>query len=362
MKTATQMKITNDDVSYIVQYVGDENQDLVQKWQDFVVEHDLPPQSSYLWKKHLESVFNAKAFAIAILDNNCAISGFAIVYFTPSSEILYSCRYGVYALTQDVALALQDEIQKLCHQYNLRKSVITSGSLDLELSGKMTEKDSLYLPLKYANAEELWLSIPKKTKNMIRKAEKSGFTVTDDWAYLRDFYKIYTDRFLEKSLNIKPFKHFSALKDMFGDDAFFIGVLQEKELVAGMVFISTEHVASYAYNASIVNALNNGTNNLLMWEAMQRLHSKGVKYIDLSESTLDSPVYKFKNRLSKDVEERKTYYYDVLSGTDLPNLSMQKKVFLKYKVQGILHRLLPIMPEFLKRKYLAYSGKSGRVI
>ena len=337
--------------------------ELIMLWDKKVKEKSLPPQACYQWKTIIEDIFKAKAYAFLAMDENGKTVGFALVFFKAGEEILYSCRYGFYADNQDVSLALQGEVQKLAYQYGIHKTVMTSGNHEFDLSEQQENKESLYLPLTYQDEEALWLSLPKKTKNMIRKAEKTGITVLHDWDKLDQFYDIYTERFTEKSLGIKPFGLFQSIRDLFGEDAVLMCAVQDNQLAAGMIFISAGDTVSYGYNASNLDASNSGANNLLMWEAMRYFHGKGAKYIDLSESKPDSPVYKFKMRLSKDIEARAIYYYDFMDGVqEMKEKPMSVSLFVKYKIRGLLQRLMPVMPHGLKKKYLQYLGMGGRLI
>ena len=344
-----------------IRHIKKDDTELITLWNKLVTENDLPPQALFTWKENLEGVFGTKSYTLLAIDQDMRARGFTLVFFHSGEETLYTCRYGFFAQDNLTAQALYTEIRSIALQHKIKKTVITSGTLELELAGRKESKESLYLPLDYINEEQLWLSIPKKTKNMIRKAEKTGLTVTSDWKYIDEFYNIYTERFIEKTLSIKPLKHFLSLKELFGERAVFIGALQGETIIAGMIFISTSNAVSYAYNASNLNASNNGANNLIMWEAMKLFHKEKVKYIDLSESKPESPVYKFKTRLSKGIMRKTIYYYDCLSNdktTKTPSITM----FVTYKCRGLLHRLVPIMPSYLKKIYLLYLGSRGRVV
>ena len=344
-------------------YVEKNDTELIVLWDKAVKENALPPQASYAWKTNLENIYGANACALLAVDSENNVAGFALVFFKKGEEVLYSCPHGFFAKNEAAAIALRDEIKAIAQKNNLRKTVITSGTLALDLPTKQNGKAGLYLPLAYADEEKLWLSIPNKTKNMIRKADKAGITISYDWKHLDAFYAMYMDRCSEKSLGIKPLKHFQSIKNLFGDNAVFIGALQNKKLVAGMIFISAGTSVSYAYNASIINASSSGANNLLMWEAMRFFYRKAARYIDLSESTPGSPVYKFKMRLSKDIECKEIHYYDFLSESEFAaNRKISAALFFKYKVQGVLARLMPILPTFLKKKYLQYLGMNGRIM
>lgn len=342
--------------------VGQNDTKYITLWDAFADEHDLPPQAYFRWKTHLEDVYGLRTIALVALDGEDKAVGFALIYFKAGDETAYSCRYGFYAENQDTAELLENEITKICSPNNVRSAIITSGSLDTNLHGRQKERDSLYIPLQYPDENALWESVPKKTKNMIRKAEKSGFTVSDDWKNLEHFYVIYTERFLEKSLNIKTLKHFQSVKSLFGENTVLLTAFQNGKPAAGMIFIASQKIVSYAYNASVVSAANNGANNLLMWEAMKRFQAQGQHFIDLSESQIDSPVYKFKTHLSKDIQPRKIFYYDILKDrTDIKKKTALRQ-FIRHKINGILHRLFPVMPVWAKKKYLLHLSQRGRVI
>lgn len=343
--------------------VEPDDHELNSLWNQYVASNGLPPQARIEWKQILEQVFGARCMGVSARDDSGKVCGIALVFFKPGEETLYSCRYGFHADNQEIARILCKEIQSIAQKNNLNRSVITSGNAEYCLSDKAPERTSLYLPLDYADEEALWLSVPQKTKNMIRKAGKTGIRIVSDWKYLDDFYAIYAARFCEKSIGIKPLGLFQSISNLFADDAVFIGALQEDKLVAGTIYIAAGEVVSYAYNASNLDTSSNGANNLVMWEAMKYFHSRGAKYIDLSESTPDSPVYKYKTRLSKNIEIRPVYYYDFLGEWKKSgNTTISPSLFLKYKVRGALHRLLPVMSPGLKRRYLQHLGMGGRIL
>ncbi len=333
----------------------------IQLWDEYVKAQALPAQACYAWRNILEDVFSASVHALLALHADGRVLGFALVYYTPGHEVLYSTRYGFHAVNQDVAVLLEDSISAFAENNDLTQSVITSGAQSFDLSGQQATKTSLYLPLDFGDEDSLWLSVPKKTKNMIRKAGKSNIEISYDWEYLDQFYDVYMNRFLGKSLSIKPIALFHSIRDLFGDNAVFICALHDGKLVAGMVFISAEFGVSYAYNASIVNASNNGANNLLMWEAMKLFRDKGAAYIDLSESSPESPVYKFKMRLSKNIDTKTIHYFDFVGGMHASKTT-PFPLLVRHKINGLLFRLMPLMPRFVKIKYLKYIGGRGRVI
>lgn len=340
-----------------VHYVEEHERDFITLWNEIAQDKILSPLGFYEWKRIAEKCFGVKVFAILARSENGNRNGIAFLYFSPKENVLYSFRHGFYADDEEIAEKLRNEILLLANRNGVQKTLITSGLQQYEIFGTKIQKECLYLPLSANTHDDLWETIPKKTKNMIRKAEKAEYKISLSWDELEKFHDVYADRFTEKSLGIKPLSYFRVLKNEFQDNVILISAVQGNDLVGGMVFILSEKIAYYAYNASVVSAANNGVNNLLMWEAMKTFHAKGIEIIDLSESKPDSPVHQFKSRLSKDIIPKTIYYYE-LPGSGKSNIS----VFIRQKISGILQRLMPCMPRYFKRKYLEYLGGSGRVL
>lgn len=340
-----------------IHYIEDHQKDLIAQWDQIVTNKILSPQVFYGWKKIAEDIFGVNVFTLLAKSHDGDRSGLAFLYLSRKDKILYSSRYGFYADDAEIAEALENEIMILAERYGVQKTLLTSGMQEFSLRGNINHKECLYLPLNAKTHDDLWEAIPKKTKNMIRKAEKSDVKVSFDWGNLEKFYDVYADRFLEKSLSIKPLRYFYVLKDQFQDNVVLISALQGGNLVAGMVFMMSDKMACYAYNASVVSAANNGVNNLLMWEAMKYFHGRGIEMIDLSESKPESPVHQFKTRLSRGIIPKTIYYYE---RAGQKNFSI--RLFASQKIAGVLQRLMPLMPPALKRKYLEYLGRGGRVL
>lgn len=348
-------------MSVRVYQIENPQQDYIKLWDDLVDEAALPPQSYYAWKPHLEKVFGVSVFALLILNGDRA-TGFCMFYVNPNNRTAYSCQYGFFAKDEASAQALLQEVLKICDHHKIPQTLITSGSSAYVLECASESKTSLYLPLGYEDDEALWLSLPKKTKNMVRKAQKSEYELETDWQLLKKFYGVYTDRFIEKKVGIKPLQHFQALKEDFGDRVTLLSATKNGEYLGGSIFVSGAEIVSYAFNASDMAASNNGVNNMLMWEAMKMFRAQGKTYIDLSESKLDSPVYKYKSRLSKDIEAKTIFYYDFLKA-DQGNFSVPpSQSFWRNKMYGFLQRVYPVMPKTFKKRYLLHLGQKGRLV
>jgi hypothetical protein len=84
--------------------------------------------------------------------------------------------------------------------------------------------------------------------------------------------------------------------------------------------------------------------------------NKKIGYIDLSESKLGSPVYKFKKNLSKKIITKKIYYF--IFGNDKHSFLVR----LKGSFVSLIEKFLPILNAKLQKKILLLKGRSGRLI
>ena len=328
----------------------------IDLWNNLVGAQSLPAQALFDWKSSIDSIFFAQSFAILALNQEKKACGFSLLFISERDSTLWSTRFGFFATNQIVAETLFNEVKIIASRYNIQQCNITSGHINFNFLNPPIIKYSLSLPLIYSSERELWASIPHKTRNMIRKAEKTGVQITYNWKLLNEFYDLYVNRSLEKSLGIKPLTYFHALKNIFGDKAIFIGAVDNNILVAGMIFVSTHNIATYLHNASIVSSKYNGVNNLIMWQAMQFFYFKKIKYIDLSESSPKSTVFQFKKSLSNDIKTNYIYYYQVKFCAG--NFLVLSINFFK----RITHTLMLKLPNCYKKTYLSYLGRRGRVL
>ncbi|MGB0720266.1 MAG: GNAT family N-acetyltransferase, partial [Bdellovibrionales bacterium] len=203
--------------------------------------------------------------------------------------------------------------------------------------GECNIRSHMILPLGASSEDALYQSIPKKQRNMIKKAQTQNYDISTSWIHFDAFYDIYKQHCRAKSLSTKPRLYFETLKRVFGDCITLYSALSNKEPVAGMIFLCSSHASSYLFNASSTDAQKNGVNNLLMWEAARHFHYQHQNYIELGFSTPQSPVYQFKKRLSKDICEQQLYGYELIFG----NLAMPNRLknMARNKYNGILQRL-----------------------
>ena len=135
---------------------------------------------------------------------------------------------------------------------------------------------------------ELWASLHYKScKYCINKARKEGLTVRevtdkDQIAAFAEYHSSHlADMMRRKSsrgLPCQRHKNILALcQSLFPDNVLMLDVITPDGLsIASSLFAYTNGVASYYTAASLTQYLPLCPNELIVWEAMQRLHNKGV--------------------------------------------------------------------------------------
>ncbi|MFH1376339.1 MAG: GNAT family N-acetyltransferase [Candidatus Woesearchaeota archaeon] len=167
------------------------------------------------------------------------------------------------------------------------------------------ERDVVYVDLT-KSLDEILMSMKKKTRNQIRKAEKSGIQVykSKDMRDLESFVDLYLGRMRAVNTGKKyffPFEFYKNTMDFLGDDASLFIAKYDGKVIAGSFFIHRNDYAHYHFSGSDKDYWTLSPANLILWEAFKYLKEKGVKRLHLGagNSPGDS-LYHFKYGFSDD--------------------------------------------------------------
>ena len=168
---------------------------------------------------------------------------------------------------------------------------------------KERNRTTVYVEIE-KDLEVLWESAFSSTnRNMIRKAQKAGIKIKAS-NNISNFIKIYNltmDR-----LNAKDFYHFresyyDALLKM-DDNMFILEAEMGGEIVASAIFLYYGNYLHYHLSGSRKEFLKFAPNNLLLYNAIDIGHKKGLKKFHLGGgriSSEDDSLLKFKENFSK---------------------------------------------------------------
>lgn len=313
--------------------------------------------SSSSWRTILHTIYGRKSLRLCAIDQNNQIIGHCLAYHKGPSSTLYTTRFGILADHEAAAQAIASSVKEYCKEESLSKALLNTGSHEYIIGETSWQKINLLLPLAASNSDDLFSLIPKKTRNMIKKAQNSDLEIVHSNSDVANFYPIYRAHMLRKNLNLKPISYFKTLENIMGNRLDYFSVVQNSATLGFMVFLRNNGTASYLYNVCEHSAAQSGANNLMMWHAMSYYQTQGIQYIELGESTKDSPVYNFKKRLHKDIITVPIHYMQMnfKTGTNYREI-------ISGKLNSLTRRLLPFLPASAKASYLIKQDRSGRVI
>ncbi|MBM3492659.1 MAG: GNAT family N-acetyltransferase [Alphaproteobacteria bacterium] len=154
-------------------------------------------------------------------------------------------------------------------------------------------RETLVLPL--ASSEDAtWRGLRDKTRNMIRKAEKSGIAVEADWRHLDAFHRLYALNGLRLGLPLHGRAFFAAVARHLGESAVLLTAWRADRPVGGMLLLLGRGTALYPWQAADPESRNLGVVQALNWQAMRLAIARGLPELDMGESQPGGPVHQSK--------------------------------------------------------------------
>ena len=158
------------------------------------------------------------------------------------------------------------------------------------------ERTVFRLPLD-PDADAMWSRLRDKTRNMIRRAQKSGLTVRE-LAHERASFDLLARHnevnLLPKGVAVPDPEFFTAVCGTHGERAHILAAELDGAPVASMLMLRHAGLASYPVQNADPTHRKLAPIQLLTWEAMLCAAAHGCSELDMGESAKDSPVYKSK--------------------------------------------------------------------
>ena len=329
-------------------------------WDAYIHNNNIPPLAIWGSGDILDCFYKKRVLRILAFDAEKKVCGYFLGYSeTHNGAQLYGVQFGFHAQNLEIARSIYEKIKEYCKTRRVSQILISYGLETYDGLMVVSKKTNIFLPLQ-KDENALWGCVPTKTRNIIRKGKREGYSVANSWKYFDEFYEVYQNRFHQKGLTMKPKGLFRALKDVYADDLNLWVALDELGKVeAGMIFLKGRRVASYLYNASTQKAARAGANNLIIWEVMKYFAKRDIEYIELAEATEGGGVYNFKKQLHKD-----SRILPIMYGNSMEEKKIQavKVSFLYYfLVLGLkFYHFLPSKP--IQMFFLKRGSQYGRVM
>jgi FemAB-related protein (PEP-CTERM system-associated) len=279
--------------------VGVTNPNEAAIWDRYVTSHpDAFGYHEWAWRSTFERVLGHTCLYLAARLDGLIVGVLPLVevksLFGRSLTSLPFVNFGgVLANSDDVARSLIGEAAALaasrrCSHVELRH--ITRRFTDLPCKEhKVT--------MRLALSSGMWDRLDRKTRNQVRKAQKSELTVDRGGTELvTDFYRVFSRNMRDLGTPVYSRSLFTHVSQTFPDRVRIIVVRHHGLPVAAGLTFRTRGMIEIPWASSIRDYNHLCPNHLLYWHAIETAITDGVETFDFGRSTPHEGTYKFKEQ------------------------------------------------------------------
>jgi FemAB-related protein (PEP-CTERM system-associated) len=274
-----------------------------QAWDAFVAKHPLSGPFHFLaWKRSLERTFGYRARYLLAESEPGSIAGVFPVCQVRNPVVrnaLISLPFAVYAGaladSQETLTALGDAAAQMARDLGVQYLDVRNQWPEQRLGFLPIDRYLTFTqPLSAADLDGLLEQIPKKTRNMVRKAFKSEFEfrpAVTDW---RPFEQLLSMTYHRLGTPAFPPKHFGNIVSEFGPRVEVNEVRLEGRLAAAnLCFVHLD--SCHIYYACTDPAYNNLAVNYFMYaQQILRAKEQGLEIFDFGRTKLGTGTLDFK--------------------------------------------------------------------
>jgi FemAB-related protein (PEP-CTERM system-associated) len=323
-------------------------------WSEYVSHHaDAKGYHDWAWRDVIERAFGYAPIYFA------ARRGERIVGILPTvlldswlfGRALVSLPYlnygGILADDPGAARALLDAATAAardhqCRHVELRHVRRQFGDLPCK-----HHKVTMMLPLHASPTQ--WEGLDRKTRNQVRKAQKSGLIYSEGGVERLDaFYAVFARNMRDLGTPVYSPRFFAEVLAAFPTRARIHVVSRETTPVAAGLTFETRGTVEIPWASSVrdFNAL--CPNHLLYWSILEGASARGCTTFDFGRSTPDEGTYKFKAQWGAQPVPL-CWEYGLLNGGEVPNSSPTNPKF-RYAIAtwkrlplGLTNRIGPMI-------------------
>ncbi len=336
------------------------------RWEEFVRSH---PQAtifhSLAWRRAVEKTFGHRSFYLYAGQGDewhGVLPLFLIqsrLWGTFFSSVPFAVYGGICGKNREAEEALLKAAEELARRHNADYVEFRHRERHpLELPAKdLYVNFTLRLPVEY---DEVWRAMPKRNRNILRKAEKAGLTLFRQPlpgelvpAELDAFYDLFSQTQRSLGTPVLPRSFFTNLAKEFGTDVLLFSAAKSGRIISSLwVFLWQDEVMPYyiGYDAHYVDC---APNNWILWELIKYACEEGYKYYDLGRSRRHTGSYDFKRHWGIEPQPLPYQYY-LYRRKALPDLNPSNPLFSLPK--RIWSRLPLSFTQLLGPKVVKYLG------
>jgi FemAB-related protein (PEP-CTERM system-associated) len=302
-------------------------------WDAFVDAH--PHRSPFhlvAWKKTLEASFRYRAEYLLAIDSG-RLRGVLPLFLIDNpimGRVLLSSPFAMYggilADSPEVLAAIAAHATGMAKRLEVQYLELRN-SFPEQCAGfhRISRYVSFTQHTNITSEEELLEALPKKTRNMVRKSLKYGYSTrfTED---LGAFYDLMTRNYRRLGTPIFPRAYFAELLRNFGPLADLREILMEGQVAAASINLLYGGDMHTFYAASNQKLLHAAPNNYMYFDYLLWAARNGFPRFDFGRSKLDTGTYEFKRHWLTEMREL-PYEILLVKRKDLPNFSPKNPKF-----------------------------------
>jgi FemAB-related protein (PEP-CTERM system-associated) len=297
-----------------------------REWDEFVLRHPHgSPFHLIAWKKTLEESFGYQPQYLIARDDK--VRGVLPLFFVRNpllGRALISSPFAVYggilADSNEVRLALYEKARAIGEELRVDYIELRNANPEQCAGAPNVSRYVAFSQMLEPDETALLASLPKKTRNMVRKSLKTPFVarygVADptvlDHVHARNMRRLGTPNF--------PRQYFERLLANFGKMADIREVWLDHEPVAVSlnIFFRNSMHTYHAAADSRYNAL--GANTFMYYDHLRWAGQNGYEVFDFGRCKRDTGVFEFKKHWNTTMREL-PYEIILVNRNELPNFS-----------------------------------------
>ena len=317
----------------------------ISQWDDFVLGHRFgTPFHLIAWKRTLEQTFGYLAkYLVAIEEER--IRGILPLFLVKNPIIgkaLISTPFAVYggvlANSEADVLKLHERAISLAKELGADYLELRNAHREQCATTPNVDRYVSFIQPLVPDENALLESLPKKTRNMVRKSLKTKFEMRYRSKDLKHFETLYAKSMRRLGTPCFPSKYFANLVRNFGD---MIDIrecwLDGKPLAASMNFMFKEDMHIY-YAAADVQYNHLNPNTYMYFDHLRWAGAHGLKTFDFGRCKRNTGVFEFKRHWNTTMREL-PYEVVLINRKELPNFS---PVNPKFQLAIKMWRLAPL--------------------
>lgn len=183
-----------------------------------------------------------------------------------------------------------------------------------------THKVAMVLPLA-STSDQQWSQLDRKVRNQVRKAQKSGISMTTGGIELLDaFYDVFATNMRDLGTPVYTKAFFREVLTAFPEEARLFCATLENQTVAASLVLRDRDRMEVPWASALAQFNNLAPNMLLYWEMLKTAVEQGCTHFDFGRCTPLAGTYRFKAQWGA-VPHELCWEYWLANGQSLPNLS-----------------------------------------